>query len=311
MKTIQFHLLKTLAVVLPVAFSAVSCGDDDDDYSRAPEPSVSDCGVYFPSSNESEYIKTEEDKKSISVTIARDNTAGELTVPIVVESKTDNIADITESVTFADGADRAQIVVTYTNLDKAPACRLSIPEAFTNPYKVKDGSVRFSFSIYKLKMLCSTVKYATDGSGTAYFDKVTTSQLLQYEGENKFIWRDFLGSGIDLKFKINGTFDEQDVTNSYGEVVPLDHCAKDEEGWYLTVDKNGDESLGYAIWELPEGNAVNSYFYSWFQYEDYTYFTIDLRPNESSKGTYGYAYNYSSVVDDDSNYHSFYVYLYY
>ena len=291
------------AALIALAFTAC---DDDDDFQRAGEPSVEDAGVYFPSSNTTEFIKTEQEAKSVDITLARANAEGELTVPIKVVSKTDNIDNVPAQATFADGATETTITITFADLATTPKCTLQIPEEYTNPYKKKDGSSTFAFNIYKLKLISANVKYSGDTS-PYYFNEVTTSQLLQFEGENKFIWRNFLGSGIDLKFKINGNFDAEDVYKCNGEIVPLDHSQSDSDGWYLLNDKRS-----YATW-TPEGSSlsINNYMYFWSQSDGNNYCSINLKKNASNKGDYGYAYVNSAVIDDESTYYSFYTYFYY
>ena len=292
-------------------FSATGCGDDDD-YTRADEPQMSGEGVYFAGSNTGEFIKTDEDAPEVSFKVVRDNTAGTLTVPLEVVRRSDNIGDIPTAVTFADGESEVTVTVTYRNLDTTPSCELRIPEAYTNPYKKKNGSTIYAFAVYKLIMVSSRGTYSPDTETETDYFSGATSQLLQYGGENKFIWRNFLGSGIDLKFKINGHFDAADVKNSYGEILPIDHYIDDEsgEGWYLATDATGGSS--YATW-TPEGSntAISKFMIFWYEYEGYAYNYIDLRPNEGSKSSYGYAYFWSAAVDDYSNYVSPWTYFYY
>ncbi|MGN1263183.1 MAG: hypothetical protein ACI4TW_04020 [Prevotella sp.] len=293
------------------AFSATGCSDDDD-YTRADEPQTSGEGIYFSGSNTSEFIRTDEDAPEVSFKVVRDNTAGALTVPLEVTKRSDNIVDIPSTVTFADGESEATVTVTYKSLDTAPTCELRIPEAYTNPYKIKNGSTVYAFKVYKLIMVSSRVTYKPDSESTPDYFSGSTSQLLQYSGENKFIWRNFLGSGIDLKFKIDGVFDANNVRNSHGEIIPLDHFIDDPEGdgWFLATTNNGN--LSYATW-TPEGSekSISQYMFFWYEYQDYDYNTIDLRENQGSNGSYGYAYFNSPGIDDYANYVSFWAYIYY
>ncbi|MGN1229371.1 MAG: hypothetical protein ACI4T5_06925 [Prevotella sp.] len=298
--------------LLALCAMTVGCSDDD---SYAPgEPSaVKGEGVYFAASNNTEFVKTETDEKIVDILLKRGEADGELTVPIEVVSKTENIVQVPAQVTFADGSKETTFQVRYSDLNSTPRCTMRIPIEYTNPYIQKNGSTLYEFSVYKLKVISDYVTYkAVDGS-TDYFGGVT-STLVQYEGENKFIWRNFLGSGIDLKFKIDGTFDAYDVTKCNGNVVPLNHAGGDDsgDGWYLMNDEEGKEEGGYATW-LPEGSstAINDFIYFWNVYDGYSYFSIDLNATPSSKRSYGYAYVYCAVVDNDGNYNTFYTYFYY
>lgn len=277
-----------------IAMTLTAC-DSDDDYIRADEPAMSDSGVYFPNSNSAEIFKTDEDAREVDIIVKRGNTSGQLTVPVEVVSKTSNIGDVPSEVTFADGSDVATITISYTDLTTTPKCELRIPEAYTNPYIIKDGSSKFAFYVFKLKTIASKIVYK------ALFDEVKTSQLLQYEGENKFLWRNFLGSGVDLKFKINGNFDPSDINRCYGEIVPLDHYKDDGEGWYFVDDDNQ-----YMRWTAEGASySIENYIFFWNQYDGYNYNRIDLDFSYSPN-----AYFYSACIDAEDAYYSFFAYFY-
>lgn len=303
--TTRYIIRVLMSIAVAVALAGCS---DNDDFAPGEASPVADAGVYFSADNPSEYIRTDADAKSISVILERESTVGALTVPISVVSKSDNISDVPSEAVFADGSSRTEIHIGYTDLNSTPQCELSIDERYVNPYKQKDGFSRFALSVYRLKLISNRVTYAPYGGSADYFGTVT-SQIAQYEGENKFVWRNFFGSGIDLKFKIDGTFNADDPTQSHGSFIPLDHCLSDADGWYLMTDANAASDGECAAW-TPEGGSlsVSNYMYFWFAYDGYDYFSIDLRPND---GSYGYAFIYSAVIDDDSNYNSFYAYIYY
>lgn len=314
MKRTKFIILATVLFgLMPVALT--SC-DDDDNYSPGAEPGVNDKGVYFSSDNASEFVKAEGDEKSVTVLVERENTEGELAVPIEVLSKTDNIAEVSSEAVFADGESEAEVIVTYTDLDTAPSCELKIPDEYANPYKEKDGLYRFTVSIYKLRTISTYVVYASDQGTPDYFSGAT-SELLQYEGSNIFILRNFLGSGIDFKFSISGSgsnFDASDPTKCYGGITPLDHYYTSGEGWYLMT--NTDGSGDCATWTVP-GSAygVNDFMFFWSYSSDYSYHYnyIDLTPEGSGSSDYGYGYFESTIIDDldFGTYSTFYFYVYY
>ena len=108
-----------------------------------------------------------------------------------------------------------------------------------------------------------------------YFSGVTGQAIYQLGSDNRFIWRNLLGSGIDLQFKIDGYFDSEDVHNSYGGVTPLDHYQGDEFGWMFMRDASpSSDSEDYMTW-TPEGGAgsIESYIYFFYPYEGYEYYT--------------------------------------
>ena len=300
---IRYTVRTTLAALL-LTLPLAACHDDEG-YTAGPEPATTGLGVYFPASNPVEFLRTDEDEKTVSFTLRRDDTQGTLSVPLELRSKTDNISTVQQSVTFADGQAEAQVQVSYTGLDTAPACTLAVPDAYTNPYRTKDGMSVYSFSVYRLVTVSNYVEQTIYPSSSSYIFGHPESSIAQYQGANKFLWRNFLGSGIDLKFRIDGHFDADNVYNCYGSLVPLDHAESDTEGWYLTVDEQGKG--GYATW-TPLGSdvAINQFIYFWYEYEGSTYFYVDLRQTASEQGICGYGYFYSAVVDEDANYQSCY-----
>lgn len=283
-------------LVLP--FSLASCGDDND---YQPGTAVSDdCpNVYFSSSNESLIeVKSDDTAKTVTLELRRTNTNGSLTVPIIVESKTDNIT-VPESVTFADGDSIAYLNATYSEFTIGTKFTVSISDEYVNPYKKVDGFSTFSASLAQLNKVCD-VRYATD----CRFAGVTGSAIYNYSGENRFVFTNFLGSGIDLKFRVDtsvsgATFDMNDLTKLNGGIVPLEYYYKDDYGYQFV--KTGTEE--YISW-TPEGSseAVTSFYY-YGVYGGYDYTTIDF-------GSNAYGLFWSAYVNN-SNYENIYFYLYY
>lgn len=300
MKKTKFIILAALLFgLMPLALTSCS---DNDNYSPGDEPGVSDKGVYFSSDNESEFVKSDEDEKFITITVERENTQGELAVPIEVVSKTDNIDEITSEAVFADGESQAELTITYTDLETTQSCELKIPDEYANPYKEKDGSYRHTVSIYKPRVISSNVTYRSYDESTPDYFSGATSELVQYGTSNVFILTNILGSGIDLKFTIGGEdsyFDATDVTNSYGGILPLNHYYDDGEyGWYLMVDEDADAYGECATWTVP-GSAygVNSYMYFYNYYSGSHYNYISLTPIEYEGEVYN-GYFYNTIIDD-------------
>ncbi|MGN0230337.1 MAG: hypothetical protein ACI4BH_11070 [Muribaculaceae bacterium] len=314
--TTKHKYITSLAMVAAMALVATSCKTDDVPYTE-PEPITADnMGVYFPNTNESMVMRADADEPVINVTVARTNTKDAASVPIQVVSKTDNIS-CPAQVEFAAGAAEATITLSYSNLETTPRCEMMIDEHYGNPYKIKDGSMRFGLSVYKLKTISESVEVQVSGSGIDYFAGVKNMAIYQLGNDNRFIWRNFLGAGFDLQFRIDGNFDAENVHNSYGAVTPLNHYSDDEYGWYLMDDEqanNGDND-SYSAW-TPQGCAtpISSYIYFYYPYEGYSYFYIDLGKYEyqTSAGTAYYSYgSINSAIIDDGDYVSFYYYLYY
>lgn len=285
--------------VSAMAFTMTSCSSD---YDYKPGTAVADdCpAVYFSNNNESLIeVKSDDASKSVTLEVDRVNTNGSLTVPIVVESKTDNIT-VPESVTFADGEASTELVVTYSEFTVGTKFTVSVPDEYVNPYIILDGSSTFSASLAQVNKVCD-VKYATD----CRFSGVTGSAIYNYSGENRFIFSNFLGSGIDLKFRVDtgvsgATFDMNDLTTLSGDIIPLNYYYKDDYGFHF-VETGTQED--YVTW-TPEGSSepVTSFYY-YGVYGGYSYTYIDF-------GSNAYGMFYSAYVNK-SGYENIYFYLYY
>jgi len=295
--------LSSIATALAAAAMTLQLSSCSSDYDYSPGTAVADdCpAVYFSNDNESLIeVKSDDTSKSITLELRRVNTGGSITVPIIVESKTDNIT-IPESVTFADGEAVAELTVAYSEYEIGTKFSVHVADDYVNPYIKVDGSSSFSASLTQVNKVCD-VAYATD----TRFKGVSTSAIYNYSGENRFIWTDFLGSGIDLKFRVDlavsgATFDMNDLTKLSGDIVPLNYYDKDDYGFHL-VNPAGSEN--YVTW-TPAGasEAVTSfYFYDVYGGSSYSYI------NFATDAAYGYFW---SAYVNGGSYENIYFYLYY
>lgn len=297
MKKISYSIIALVASAMTL--SLASCSDD---YDYQPGTAVAaDCpNVYFSNNNESLIeVKSDDASKKVSLELHRANTKGSVTVPIVVDSKTDNIT-VPESVTFADGDSTAYLDITYSEFSIGTKFTVSIADDYVNPYSMVDGFSTFSATLTQVNKVCD-VMYATDSR----FAGVTNSAIYNYSGENRFIFTNFLGSGVDLKFRVDtnvsgATFDMNDITKLSGDIIPLNYYTKDDYGFHF-VNTSGSED--YVTW-TPEGasEAVTS-FYFYDVYNGYSYSFIDF-------GSSAYGMFYSAYVNQ-SSYENIYFYLYY
>lgn len=149
------------------------------------------------------------------------------------------------------------------------------------------------------------VTYATDSR----FANVTGSAIYRVDGEEAFRWVNFLGSGVDMKFKVDtshytgATFDPDNIQLLKGDIVPLSNYSQDDYGYHFVNTIGSDD---YVTW-TPEGqtDAVTSFYF--YGYYSGSYSFIDF-----STGTYdcGYGYFWSSYVNE-AGYENTYFYLYY
>lgn len=303
MKRISYFILSVIAF-LPVALT--SCSSNDDNYTPGPEVS-DDCPVvYFSNENESEIFVTA-DVNSVSVKMQRQNTEGALTVPVVVDSKSDGLT-IPESVTFADGESEADLVVSYAEFQGGMNFKVHVPDDYADPYTVLPGSVYFAATVAQLNKLC-TVK-----STHSAFNNVENT-IYNYVGENKFLWENFLNSGTDLVFTVDtsdtyygqGEFDPDDLTKLKGSLVPLTNYTNDDadSGWFLT---NGIGTNDFVEWAHSDGTTSSWYFY---YANGYTYIDFDPADTNYGWGQFYYSYPYYPQTDEYGSAATVYFKLYY
>lgn len=292
-KNIFYYIVGFVALSLPVAFT--SCGDDDD-YSAGPEVS-SDCpNVYFSESNTYTVTLTDKEVKAdpeavrtVSINMERTDTKGEIKVPIVVDSKSDGV-DIPADVTFADGAGKAELVISYTHPENGLEADFHVGDNYANPYAKKEGAVSYSLAIFTVVKVCDVTYDAS-----SVFAGVT-SEIYNFSGQNKFQWRNFLGSGLNVNFKVGSVkneagkdslyFNPEALLGTYGSITFLDHTFDYYNNGSLYLMNDDDN---YATW-TPVGSSSEITYY--YLYAGSTYSWVSFNPiTEGSDAYSGYFYS--------------------
>ncbi len=292
-----------LAAVVAVAFTACS---DSDSYERAGKVAEGNTVAYFASSNTANEVLTPveyADHQSFTLTVKRNNTAGDVSVPIVIDYA-DAAFDIPSAAAFKDGEGETTVEVGCANLEQRKTYKFSIhlAEENTNPYLATDGSPVFNYSI----LVANWVKVVNQAQMVWNKSEFSTSysDIYWLEGQNRFRIENFLGSGIDLQYYIvaldsetgeykTDAFNANDRKTWHGAFVPYDHWMSDPYGgsyWYLMNDV---ESEDYASW-YPDGEShlgikyVN--FYESPTSEDYA--SIDMRGSTTTYAAFLIPYVY-------------------
>ncbi len=303
-KNINNMLGTLLAAVLAVAFTACS---DSDSYERAGKVAEGNAAAYFASSNKASEVLTPAeyaDHQSFKITVKRNNTAGDVSVPVVVDYA-DAVFSFPSEAVFKDGEAETSIEVGCPNLEEAKTYRFSIhlAEENTNPYLATDGSPVFCYSILVAKWV-KVVSRAQMLWNKSEFS-TSYSDIYWLQGQNRFRIENFLGSGIDLQFYIVAqdkedtsnysieNFNADDRTTWHGAFVPYDHYIADPYGgsyWYLMSDA---ENEIYASW-YPDGESKHGIeyinFYNSFTSE--TYASIDMRGSTTTYAAFFTPYIY-------------------
>lgn len=290
-----------------LTLSLASCGDDDDNYSPGAEVS-SDCpNVYFPSDNETTvYLDPTtiaadpEATWTQTVKVARPDSIGSVTAAVVVDKKSDGM-EIPSSVTFADGEKEADLVISYTHPENGLSASFHIADESVNPYVIKDGSISFTLSVAILEKVCN-VTYSSSQkrsqTNRSVFANVT-SEIYNCRGLNKFLWKNFCGSNIDVFFEVipaTGTvFNASDLQSNKGEIHFLDHMWDYYDYGYVFLQSEASD-FGDDTWPTwtPAGQEKEvSYFYVY----DYAYSVYS--------GYYG-VYDTIIFAPDDDWYNGFF-----
>ena len=138
----KLNKIFTLAALATATFFAASCSEDFD-YTAAPAPSGAQ--VYFSSEAPTKYVPTE-DGSSFSIPLKRANTAGSLDVSLSASSTEGTIYTIPSTVSFSDGEEDANIVISYdaTGIEYGRYDTLTIaisdPE-LTTPYGISELTI--------------------------------------------------------------------------------------------------------------------------------------------------------------------------
>ncbi len=300
-----YHYICAL-LLASVALVLGSCSEEDA-YERAPQVAEGVTRAYFPASNTSDVIISPQEyaeKPTDTVKVYRHNASGQVTVPVIVDYA-DSVFQFPASVTFADGDSVADMVVALNNLKMYKEYKYSVhlDESYTNPYlKEDEGSYKFNY-----KVMVSQWEKVIQGACFLFSNgEVPTiySDIYHLEGVNQFYIENFLGSGINLKFKIipageDGTysadnFDPNNISTWKGVIVPLSNYYMDYDAdydysyWWL-LDDTGD----YASWAI-EGHEHGGVSYINFPINESSesYCGIDMNGSTTESAGWSQAYVY-------------------
>ena len=154
--------------VLPILAGLSSCSEKEAEYSAAEK--LTNAQVYFSNETASQ-IEVKKQESSVSIPVMRINTAGALEVPIT--AKIENAAyAIPSKVTFADGQNTANLVITYNpdNLEygQEDALTLQIGDAsYTTAY----GLSTFAGSLYVAEPWSEWELYNSAGTCTFIYSQ--------------------------------------------------------------------------------------------------------------------------------------------
>lgn len=229
-------------LILLLAVIVTGCSDYSDDEVQSPVVPAGNQGVFFPSSNSSSVELEPTDVKEMTLTIARKESSGAITVPIIAETNDENVFNVPQSVSFASGEKEVSFKVTFPNAAEGVtyALRLAVEgEELVNPY---DKDLPY------LNVTATRIKWETVEEPMVYVDGTFAtlygvSLLPMYVHAEKAQ----LGESVRYRFKnayrvpTNEDPDEDGIYDGYPYNDPGDF---DESKDYYTVieiyDKEGE-----------------------------------------------------------------------
>ena len=289
-----------------MAVTLMASCDNDPDYQPG-TPTASGCmGVYFDSSNQTEYILTPEDQ-SITITLSRAVSDSAASVPLVVNSLTSDCMQVPATAEFDEGESTTSIEVTFPDIEQKVTQRLciNIDEQYADHYAKQDGA-----TVYDATVLVAQWVLVTDSATFNFQPKYDpiVSKLYQLEGQRIFYIENFLNSGYDLRYRVGS-----DLLDSQGdyEFIPMDlgyPITDDSDGsiivhlWdYDYVNESGSTG-NYVSWTPQEGlpGISHCYIYNYYPSQWYSYVEPYTSNVTGLKRVYTLLYFWMYYTDDTS-----------
>lgn len=226
MKKLNKYLLATFAAVLSAGL--FSCVEEAPAYEPG-QPDVEGCqGVYFPTqaaAGEHTFDPTME--KVVTVTAARTNSEGEITVPVTVKVSEEGIFNVGE-IKFADGQTETTFDVTFPNAETAVKYDISLSvedPAYASLFNANPKSVSFSVFCVEWKWVLNpnTNEPADVTFYETWWDEVHVCKVKYYEVDGirhcvaytedpeEGVW----GMQTDLNFVWNTATDDVDIPQNF------------------------------------------------------------------------------------------------
>lgn len=140
--------INILLAAAVTALAVASCQKEEQVKPGTPDPEG--CyGVYFPVQEASGSHTYDPDMdRSVSITVARTNTSGAITVPYTVVSENKDVFEFGD-IEFADGQAETELEVTFDDIEEGKTCSFSIQLNDDNAYvsHYNSGAIAIDFSV--------------------------------------------------------------------------------------------------------------------------------------------------------------------
>ena len=257
--------INILFAVAAAALTVLSCSPKEEPYAPG-EPEEPGCyGVYFPPQEASgSHVYSPVQEPVIEIKVARQNTSGSITVPVVAEFSEDGIFTMSP-VTFADGQSETSFNVSFPGAVEGKTYKASI-YVLDNQYvaKYSDKAMGIDFSVMRVEML--TLKDESGKETTVTFN--VNSNFL----EDQDIERPYTITGKIEYYEVDGVRYCKTVTENgiWGNGKELEFnwypsVAYGEEGQYRVLEVPF-QSTGYSVAVEDGGpefpvDAMDYYYY--------------------------------------------------
>ena len=259
--------------VICLGLGLSSCSDDE--YQRGEEPVPYNMTAYFSANNKAEYIFTPEDvaeSSTLQLEVKRLQSDDAASIPVIVVDK-DDIFKIPATVEFEAGESTATLNVEYAGIEEKKLRKFSIrlDENFIDPYRKVEGSDVYAASVFvsNWRQISKNVQFWFTNINDKYNSKIFhNANFYQLEGQNRFRFEDYLGSGIDMQFSIvptkaNITFSATDPNTWQGRLEPLSNYMDGGQvalnGVYYNCWWFMKDASSFASWKLPVLDVTVNY----------------------------------------------------
>lgn len=258
-------IINILSLVAVAAFTLVSCQKEAEKHEPGPQETAGCYGVYFPVQAASgSHIYSPVEDPSIDIVLARTNTSGSITVPIVT-SFSENVFTV-GAATFADGQDETVFTVRFDNAQEGVTYKASFvieDNQYASLYNSNAIGLDFDVMRVEMKDFLNPVtgEPAVITLNEGWWGEVHKAQMEYYEVngirtctiysiEEGGIWGDSVNATLQFNWY---TKENNDAGYNFLEV----------QKQYFGFD--------YADWaSKPEGEAANPiyvYDYPWYWIE--------------------------------------------
>ena len=267
MKLNKLFLMAGIAMTM---FMTASCGDDDD-WTPGTTTNVDSLNVYIASDNT---IALPVDGNTFDVVYARNNTKGELTVPVVFTTVTPQIfTEVPSSVKFADGENQAKITISCSpdmEMFKNYKATITIPEKYTTQY----AAIATNMPRAELTVVKEDFKTINKGTYYSQFNETEDSGINLQKSDVKNSYRISVSNSefehtFTFKVADDGTisFNEPQIYQGwaypgYGDVYAV--AASDKPSFYDSEKKTYYFGFKYG---MPKVDV-------WFSTTAYDYFVV-------------------------------------